>query len=481
MRHLRRARRDDRHGRSHARPSGRDAALRARVPSRRSTFAPGDVAIVNDPFGAAPTCPTSPPSPASSSKHAQAAAFYVASRAHHADVGGMSPGSMPLADEIYQEGLRLPPMLLVRGAARSTATCCASSWPTSARPTSAKAIFWRSVHGHAPRRGPSPRNRRPLRAAPPDATSRRCCDYTERMMRAALRRLPEGGYGFEDCLDDDGIGTADPRPRRRHPPQGDRAIVDFTGSSPQVAGSGQRQLRRRRCRRPLLSSAASSPTTSPQRGPPPPHRHHRPRRHGRQRPAARRDGGGQRRDFPAHHRRPARRARPGRAGPHPRRQFRHHEQPQLRRLGHAPGPSPTTRPSPEAWAPPRTARAVRRPYPHDQLLEHAGRSLRTRLPGSRRAYTTRRGSGGQGRYPGGDGIVRELRFLEDAEVTILSDRRARGPWGLAGGESGAPGRNTLIDGTTGEERTLDAKTRVQFRRGDVLRIESPGGGGWGQP
>jgi N-methylhydantoinase B len=95
-----------------------------------------------------------------------------------------------------------------------------------------------------------------------------------------------------------------------------------------------------------------------------------------------------------------------------------------------------------------------------------------------RRYEVRRGSGGQGIHRGGDGIIREIEFLYPAEVTILSDRRVRGPWGLAGGSSGLPGRNTLM--RDGQEIPLAAKLRFDSREGDVLRIETPGGGGWGR-
>jgi N-methylhydantoinase B len=94
-----------------------------------------------------------------------------------------------------------------------------------------------------------------------------------------------------------------------------------------------------------------------------------------------------------------------------------------------------------------------------------------------RAYRIRAGSGGAGLHRGGDGIVRELEFLDDADVTILSDRRTRGPYGLAGGASGAPGRNELQSGES--VRPLPGKTRVAVKAGETLRIESPGGGGWG--
>jgi N-methylhydantoinase B len=93
------------------------------------------------------------------------------------------------------------------------------------------------------------------------------------------------------------------------------------------------------------------------------------------------------------------------------------------------------------------------------------------------SYRVRKGSGGAGRNRGGDGIVREFRFLAAAEVTLLSDRRERGPWGLAGGTAGKPGRNTLLRG--GREIPLAAKSRFEVLPGDGLRIETPGGGGWG--
>jgi N-methylhydantoinase B len=90
-----------------------------------------------------------------------------------------------------------------------------------------------------------------------------------------------------------------------------------------------------------------------------------------------------------------------------------------------------------------------------------------------RAYRIRSGSGGAGRYRGGDGIVRELEFLDPADVTILSDRRKRGPYGLQGGDSGKPGKNELGGAS------LPSKIRFSANRNQTLRVETPGGGGWG--
>ena len=82
----------------------------------------------------------------------------------------------------------------------------------------------------------------------------------------------------------------------------------------------------------------------------------------------------------------------------------------------------------------------------------------------------------RGKFRGGAGVIRALKLLTDAEVTILSERRTRGPYGLQGGESGQPGCNVLISG--GEEHPLAGKISVSMSEGDVIRIETPGGGGF---
>jgi N-methylhydantoinase B len=93
-------------------------------------------------------------------------------------------------------------------------------------------------------------------------------------------------------------------------------------------------------------------------------------------------------------------------------------------------------------------------------------------------YSLRPGSGGGGEHGGGDGIVREIEVLTDCEVTLLADRRTRGPWGLAGGEAGATGKASVIrHGGSVEE--MPGKFSTRLRKGERIRIESPGGGGWG--
>jgi N-methylhydantoinase B len=96
-----------------------------------------------------------------------------------------------------------------------------------------------------------------------------------------------------------------------------------------------------------------------------------------------------------------------------------------------------------------------------------------------RRYGIRKNSGGAGKFRGGDGIIREIELLTPTQVGILSDRRERGPYGLTGGVSGQPGKNTLITG--GRRRQLPGKCTFRADKGDIIRIETPGGGGWGKP
>ena len=95
-----------------------------------------------------------------------------------------------------------------------------------------------------------------------------------------------------------------------------------------------------------------------------------------------------------------------------------------------------------------------------------------------RSYAIRQNSGGAGKFRGGDGIVREIELLAPTQVAILSDRRERGPYGLNGGSEGKRGKNELI--RKGKTTPLPGKCAFNANAGDVLRIQTPGGGGWGK-
>jgi N-methylhydantoinase B len=97
-----------------------------------------------------------------------------------------------------------------------------------------------------------------------------------------------------------------------------------------------------------------------------------------------------------------------------------------------------------------------------------------------RRYGYRDGSGGAGKYRGGDGLVREVELLTDARVTLLADRRRFRPYGLEGGEEGAAGAAWIVKAGGEEEIPLPGKCSRQVAEGDSVRIETPGGGGWGE-
>lgn len=107
-------------------------------------------------------------------------------------------------------------------------------------------------------------------------------------------------------------------------------------------------------------------------------------------------------------------------------------------------------------------------------------SLATHYPFRVTRYRLRNGSGGRGEYPGGDGIEREILFEEDAILSLMGERRLVGPWGLAGGERGAPGEDWLIK-PNGSREKLPGKVTVEVTAGDRLLVLTPGGGGWGKP
>jgi N-methylhydantoinase B len=97
-----------------------------------------------------------------------------------------------------------------------------------------------------------------------------------------------------------------------------------------------------------------------------------------------------------------------------------------------------------------------------------------------RRYAYRYGSGGDGQFRGGDGLIREIEMLTNAQVTLLADRRTFHPYGLQGGKEGTSGVASVTSAEGGQEADLPGKCSRQFAKGDILRIESPGGGGWGK-
>ena len=305
-------------------------------------------------------------------------------------------------------------------------------------------------------------------------------DYTERIVRQAIAAVPDGEYTFADALDDDGLSETPKAIRTRVTIQGDRAWVDFAGTDPQVAGSVNANyaitlsasLYVFRCLvagdvpyNAGLSRAIEvvAPEGSLVNARP---------------PAAVAGGnvetsqritdvllGALAQAVPA--RVPAasqgtmNNVTFGGVDPRTGRAFAYYET-----IGGGMG----ARPGANGLSGVHTHMSNTRNTPIE-AMEHF-------LPVRMRAYRLRRGSGGAGRWRGGDGIVREYELLADTDVTLLSERRRRGPYGLAGGACGQPGVNTLV--RDGVEQRLPAKVSFHARPGDIIRIESPGGGGYGQ-
>jgi N-methylhydantoinase B/oxoprolinase/acetone carboxylase alpha subunit len=428
---------------------------------------PGDVAILNDPFRGGTHLPDI-------TAVSTAGPFYVANRAHHADVGGMSPGSMPLAREIYQEGLRIPPVLLMRrGEVQNDVMnlILANVRTPDERRGDLLAQVMANRRGEERLREIVERyGMKRVRK-----NSAALLDYSERVTRAMLRGIPDGEYRFEDFLDNDGVTDTPVKIAVTVRIRRDRAEVDFTGSDPQTAGPVNANY--------AIAVAAAMycfrcliPTEVP---------------------------------YNAGLLRPIKVIAPDRtvvnAGLPAAMAAGNVETSQRITdviLGALAQAVPDRIPAASSGSMNNISfggwdKLRNRPFSYYETIAGGmGASLRAdgrsavhthmtnswntpieafehEYPLQIESYRIRPNSGGAGAHRGGDGIVRELRFLEETDVTILSDRRARGPWGLAGGKDGKPGVNEL-----GNSK-LAAKTRITAKAGSVLRISTPGGGGFG--
>jgi N-methylhydantoinase B/oxoprolinase/acetone carboxylase alpha subunit len=438
---------------------------------------PGDVALVNDPFRGGTHLPDITAVAPVFTRGAKAS-FYLANRAHHADVGGMSPGSMPLAHEIYQEGLRIPPVLIQRGGKidRDLLGLILANVRTPVEREGDLMAQLMSI-----RRGETRLRELVTKYGEPvvERNMRGLQSYSERMIRATLRGLPAGTYRFEDVLEGERSGEFFPV-RVAVTLLGDNAVVDFTGSSPQVDGPVNANL--------AVTTAATMYVFRclvPEEIP-----------------------------FTSGIMRPIRIIAPegsiANAKPPAAMAAGNVETSQRITdviLGALAKAAPQRIPAASSgtmnnlsFGGGRTGREAFACYEtiaggmgastkgdgHSATHTHMTNSWNTpveafehQYPLRIESYRMRKNSGGAGAHRGGDGIVREFRFLTPAEVTVLSDRRVRGPYGLQGGEAGKPGRNTLLRSGR-KPQPLPGKTRFEIAANDVLRIETPGGGGWGK-
>jgi N-methylhydantoinase B len=441
----------------------------------------GDIALLNDPFAGGTHLPDITMVAPIFLRGHHKASFYVANRAHHADVGGALAGSMGPAREIFQEGLRIPPVKLFRRGRLDR---------------DLMAMLLANVRTPAEREGDLSAQIAACRTGERRLTeivakygdeevgkyAGHLLAYSEKIMRAALREIKSGTYVAEDFMDDDGVSDKPLRVRVKIRIAGDRAEVDYAGSSAQCAGNvnaveaiaisavyyvfrcllseevpatsgllapirvsapsgtivnalppaavagGNVEMSQRMVDTLLRAMAKAAPDRIP---------------------AASQGtmnnltlGGIDRRHRPAL-------------------PFAYYET-SAGGMGARPGLDGAS-----------------------AIHTHMTNSWNTPIevfeqvyPVRMRRYAVRRGSGGSGRNRGGDGIIREVELLEPMEVGFLGDRRKRGPYGLFGGKPGQPGRNTTI--VCGRAQAKVGKCSFFADAGTVIRIETPGGGGWGK-
>ena len=461
--------------------------LSVRAAIESAHLEPGDTVILNDPFRGGTHLPditlVTPVFLARSGRASAKPAFFAANRAHHSDVGGMSPGSMPLAREIFQEGLILPPVKLIKRGVidREILSLILANVRT---PDEREGDLTAQI---AANRVGEERLLRLVKRYGVGKVQHYAAltqDYAERVMRRTIAAIPDGRYEFADALDNDGFSDHPIRICCAITIDGDKATVDFTGSDAQTSGGVNANYAitlsaTLYCFRCLIeedvlyndgiqravgviapegsvvnalhpSAVAGGNVECSQRitdvvlgalAQALPERI----------PAASQGtmnnvtlGGTDTRqglNTPFAYYETAGGGMGGRNG--------------LRGLSGVHTHMSNTRNTPV------------------EALERA-------LPVRIHTYALREGSGGAGQYAGGEGLVREYVALVPMEATILTDRRKSCPYGLRGGSPGIAGRNTLVR-ANGSIEELPAKARLPLEPGDRLRIETPGGGGYGIP
>lgn len=461
--------------------------------SKFGTLSPGDTIILNDPFHGGTHLPditlvTPVYSPDEfTANHSQVnkgrLMGFVASRAHHADIGGMSAGSMPVSNEIFQEGLVIPPIKLVEEGQVNQALM--DVLLANVR-TPRERLGDLHAQLAANQRGKERLQALAARYGWEELSyyMQGLLEYTERMTRSLLKNLQDGVYTFTDYMDNDGISD-DPVPICVTVEiDGDTAVVDFSGSAPQQKGSinaveaitrsavyyvfrcllGLDVPNNSGCMAPVkvIAPPGSVVNALP--------------------PAAVAAGnvetsqrivdvllgalskiemGGGDLDIPA--------ASQGTMN-------------NLTIGGYDVGRS-------QAFAYYETIAGGMgaRPYSDgpSAVHSHMTNTLNTPVEALEYAYPLRvlryeirTGSGGEGKFKGGDGIRRDVQSLVDGQATILSERRILAPYGLNGGSPGQKGENRLIRNT--KVTPLPGKGTIQVRAGDVISILTPGGGGYGR-
>lgn len=440
----------------------------------------GDVAVLNDPFRGGTHLPdVTMVSPV----HVDGERVgFAASRAHHADVGGMTPGSMPLSREVYQEGLIIPPVRLVEGGERNEAlweTILANVRTPEERAGDLRAQLAANARG-------AERLEALCRRHGPDEVARLMAalqDYAARVTRELIAVIPDGTYRFADRMDDDGVTDEAVEIRVAITVDGERATVDFSGSSEQRPGSVNAVYAITLSATYYVFRALIDEDVPSNSGGLDPVELVAPEGTVvNARPPAAVAGGNVETSqritdvllgalaeacperVPAASQGTMNNLTVGGRDPDRDRSFAYYET-----IGGGTGAGPWGDGAPAIHS--HMTNTLNTPV---EALEFA-------YPLRVNRYEIRRGSGGDGAGRGGDGIRREMELRVPARVTLLTDRRRFPPYGLQGGEPGETGRN-LRRRRGGEDwEELPGKCSLEMDAGERLRIETPGGGGHGEP
>jgi N-methylhydantoinase B len=467
---------------------------------RETTIEPGDVVVLNDPFAGGTHLPDvtlvmgvwSPESGVVSQDRTPLALtpdsrlrtpdslFYVANRAHHADIGGATPGSMGMATDVYGEGLRIPPVRLLRGG-RVVEDVMRLLMANVRVERERRADFEAQIGSL--KTGAARLLEITSRAGVAEASeyAQHLIDYSARMMRATIAEIPDGVYEAEDALDSDGVGRGEVTLRVRVEVKGERAFVDFTGSAPQVAGpvnaveaiTVSAVAYVFRCLVGAEEVPASAGLMEPIKVVAP-----RGTVTNAEHPASVAGGNVETSQrivdvlfkalaqalperIPAASQGTMNNLTVGGRDPRSGKEFAYYET-----VAGGMGARPQFD-------------GVSGVHTHmTNSLNTPAEALEYAYPLRVRSYRLRRGSGGSGAHRGGDGVVREIETLAHARMSLLADRRARAPYGLRGGEDGEVGRDTIV--RDGRARKVEAKGSAELQPGDRVRIETPGGGGHGK-
>jgi len=439
----------------------------------------GDMIILNDPFKGGTHLPditiVAPVFISSKEKPD----FFVANRAHHADVGGISSGSMPLSTSIFQEGIIIPPLKIVENG-KIDEKLMKFFLNNVRTPFEREGDFSAQISANLTG---VKRIKELVEKYGIDTVKLYCkgmMDYSEKILRNLISNIKDGEYEFEDYLDDDGISAENIKIKVRIKIENDTATLDFTESDPEVMGSVNavysitlsavlyvfRSLieddipTNAGLLRPLKVITKKGTIVDANF------------------PAAVAGGNvetSQRivdvilgalskaipEKIPAASQGTMNNVSIGGIDSRTGLPFAYYET-----IGGGMGASIDT-------------------HGESAVHSHMTNTLNTPVealefsyPFMVTEYSIRKDSGGKGKFSGGDGIVREIKLLSDAEVTVLSERRKIAPYGLNGGAPGKPGKNVIIE--DGKERIMPGKFNVFLKKGSIVRIETPGGGGYGE-